>query len=81
VINVPEDSATREAQDDLVDYYTREVIRGPSAFVEVADGFEDFARAMEVKLVRELGVFMLGQNNAPHQTTARPIDQETAAGG
>jgi hypothetical protein len=81
VINVPEDIATREAQDDLVDYYTREVIRGPSAFVEVADGFEDFARAMEAKLIRELGVLMLGQSNAPHQTTAQLTDQDTAAGG
>jgi hypothetical protein len=81
VINVPEDSVTREAQDDLVDYYTREVIRGPSAFVEVADGFEDFARAMEAKLIRELGVLMLGQNNAPHQSDVQMIDQNLADGG
>jgi hypothetical protein len=71
VINVPEDITAREAQDDLVDYYTCEVIRGPSAFVEVADGFEDFARAMEVKLIRELGVLMLGQNTVPLQTGAQ----------
>jgi hypothetical protein len=65
----------------LVDYYTREVIRGPSAFVEVADGFEDFARAMEAKLIRELGVLMLGQNNAPHQSDVQMIDQNLADGG
>ncbi len=63
VINVPETAATREDPDDLLSYYASEVIRGPAAFVEVADGFEDFARAMELKLVRELGVVILGQSN------------------
>ncbi|MEL6958318.1 MAG: DUF1194 domain-containing protein [Pseudomonadota bacterium] len=60
-INVPEDIAAREGQDDLVTYYTREVIRGPGAFVEVANGFEDFAATMERKLIRELGVRIIGQ--------------------
>jgi hypothetical protein len=30
------------------------VIRGPGAFVEVADGQEDFPRAIRRKLLREL---------------------------
>lgn len=71
VINVIEDMEAREAQfdqDDLVSYYTRNVIRGPGAFVQTADGFEDFARAMEVKLIRELGVRVIGQLSEPSRT-------------
>jgi hypothetical protein len=39
---------------DVVEYYVTEVIRGPGAFVEVANGFEDYERAMKLKLLREL---------------------------
>jgi hypothetical protein len=60
VIKVPEDAALREGQIDLTTYYEQHVINGPGAFVEIANGFDDFARAMEVKLIRELGVLMLG---------------------
>jgi hypothetical protein len=35
-------------------YLEARVIRGPDAFVETADGYEDFRRAMERKLLREL---------------------------
>ncbi len=35
-------------------YYRDNVITGPDAFVETASGFDDFARAMAEKLVREL---------------------------
>lgn len=40
---------------DPVAYYRDEVIRGPGAFIEVADGFEDYAAAMKRKLLREIG--------------------------
>lgn len=62
VIEVPEDTDLRAAAGtpDLFDYYVSQVIRGPGAFVEVANGFGDFARAMEVKLIRELGVQIIG---------------------
>lgn len=42
-------------------YYQREVIRGPDSFVEIAEGFEDFERAMRRKLVREIGVIVVGK--------------------
>ncbi len=42
------------ARPDPVEFYRREVIRGPGAFVEVAAGFEDYAAAMVRKLLREL---------------------------
>ena len=41
-------------------HYRDEVLRGPGAFLEVADGFEDFQRAMERKLFREIADIVLG---------------------
>jgi len=42
-------------------YYTANVIRGPDAFVEVALGYEDYAAAIERKLLRELASIAIGQ--------------------
>ncbi|PIR83577.1 hypothetical protein COU18_02740 [Candidatus Kaiserbacteria bacterium CG10_big_fil_rev_8_21_14_0_10_51_14] len=39
---------------ELGRYYTQRVMAGPRCFVEVALGFEDFARAFRKKLLREL---------------------------
>jgi len=41
-------------------HYREEVLRGPGAFLEVADGFEDFRRVMARKLFREINDIMLG---------------------
>lgn len=41
-------------QPDPVAYYLAEVLRGPGAFLEIADGYEDYARAMRRKLLREI---------------------------
>ena len=46
--------------DTVVTFYANEVVRGPGAFYEVADGFADFERAMRRKLEREMGVRTLG---------------------
>ena len=35
------------------EYYIRELLNGPGSFVIVADGFEDFGRAMREKLLKE----------------------------
>jgi hypothetical protein len=44
-----------EAEDrDLHDYYLNHVIIGADSFVEPANGFKDFARAIKEKLLREL---------------------------
>jgi len=48
------------SEDHLPYYYRTEVIHGPGAFVEVADGFEDFQRAMERKLIRETASPQIG---------------------
>ena len=46
--------------DEMVEYYRREVIRGPGAFVEAADGYEDFERAIRKKLEREVAAIVVG---------------------
>ena len=38
----------------LDDYFHRRVIGGAAAFVEPAEDYDDFARAIEAKLVREI---------------------------
>ena len=45
-------------------YYRQFVIQGPGAFVERADGYEDFERAMRRKLLRELGVMQVSRGEA-----------------
>ena len=39
---------------DLDAYFNARVIGGPAAFVEIADDFDDFAKAMKRKLAREI---------------------------
>lgn len=41
-------------------FYASEVIRGRGAFVELAHGYEEFEAAMRRKLVREIGVLVVG---------------------
>ena len=48
------------SMEEMVDYYSREVIRGPGAFVEPATGYEDFERAMTRKLLREVSSIVVG---------------------
>lgn len=47
-------AAEYEAEVSLVDFYAREVLHGRGAFLEIAQGFEDYERAMRVKLEREV---------------------------
>ncbi|MGB2202505.1 MAG: DUF1194 domain-containing protein, partial [Pseudooceanicola atlanticus] len=44
----------------LVDYYLNEVMRGPSSFVEIALGFDDFEDSMVRKLFREINGLSVG---------------------
>jgi hypothetical protein len=52
------DRADAEAQiaawKPLADYFAREVAVGPGSFVLTADGYDDFAAAMTLKLLREI---------------------------
>lgn len=45
---------------EVLQHYRSEVLHGPGAFLEVAEGFEDFERAMARKLFREISDLMLG---------------------
>ncbi len=49
-----------EGEVELIEFYRSEVLRGPGAFLEVADGFEDYERAMRRKLERELSPRAIG---------------------
>ncbi|WP_417742614.1 DUF1194 domain-containing protein [Salipiger sp.] len=44
----------------VVEYFRSEVAHGPGAFVEVAQGYSDFRRAMTLKLFRELNDMIIG---------------------
>ena len=45
----------------VVDYFEFEVLHGPGAFLETAQGYEGYARAMERKLYREIEDRVVGQ--------------------
>lgn len=45
----------------LSNYYRARVIKGPGAFVEVANDFQDFGETMRRKLIRELSTALIGQ--------------------
>ncbi|WP_296423838.1 DUF1194 domain-containing protein [Yoonia sp.] len=49
----------------LSSYYRNYVLRGPGAFVESALGFDDYAAAMERKLLRELQSIAIGHAAPP----------------
>lgn len=59
----------RDNQDvgiaELTAYFRAEVIQGPDSFIETALGFDDYARAMKRKLLRELQVLVLGEAGGP----------------
>ncbi|WP_413842372.1 DUF1194 domain-containing protein [Tateyamaria sp.] len=63
VVNAAE--FTSETQ--LIDFYRNEVLKGPGAFMEVAQGFEDYERAMRRKLERELTPPVIGALPDPRQ--------------
>jgi len=62
---------------DLENYYREEVIQGPGAFIEIADDYEDFARAFLRKLLREISPLVSQENSEPRariqKTQARKL--------
>lgn len=54
---------------DLASFFQSEVIRGPGAFVERADGFDDYEHAMSRKLIRELTTMVIGTNLDPNDSS------------
>lgn len=56
--------AIGEHETGLVAYFRAELIRGPGAFVEVAEWQRDFPRAIRRKLLRELRAAVVGEGEA-----------------
>ncbi len=67
-------SPTNVDSRDLDTYYREKVIHGPGAFVEIANDYDDFARAVLRKLRREITPLVSQKNAAP-----RALVQETRA--
>lgn len=53
-------AADFEGEVGLIAYYRSEVLYGPGAFLVIANGFEDYERAMRQKLERELTPAAIG---------------------
>ncbi len=45
----------------VVEYYRDEVLKGPNAFLVIANGFDDFRESMTRKLYREINDIILGE--------------------
>ena len=54
-------------------YFRTEVLHGPGAFLEVALGYKDYARAMSRKLFREVSVPPLGSLPRPLAPPGRRV--------
>ena len=69
---------------DLETYYREEVILGSGAFVEIADDYDDFARAFLRKLRRELTPLVSHDDGAPRaliqNTQARRLNVRCGSG-
>ena len=50
---------------DLEAYFREKIIQGPGAFIEIANDYEDFARAFLRKLLHELTPLICRENTAP----------------
>ena len=61
---------------ELETYYREKIIHGPGSFVEIANDYDDFARAFLRKLRREITPLVSQENSAPRaliqETHARP---------
>ncbi len=66
---------------ELRSYFEAEVIRGPGAFALVSNGYADFARAMQIKLMREISIPIFGQNGSDTLTVLRVADHRNITGG
>jgi len=75
------DAAEFESETELIPYYRDEVIRGPRAFLEVADGFEDYERAMRRKLERELRPPSVGDLDRSDDTRVRGAPDRARCSG
>lgn len=78
---VGDPASAREAENsmgltrnELKLYFERNVIHGADSFAMIAHGYEDYARAMQRKLLRELSPPVMGSNESGRR---RHSDKET----
>ncbi len=72
VISARDDVRTGDRElGELPAYFQAEIIQGPNAFVEVARGFQDYTRAMQRKLLKELATRPVGFLDADFTTDPR----------
>lgn len=64
------EGGTAAAETSLARYLRLRVTRGADSFVEIAENYADFERAMTRKLIRELQELMLGRQGAGPVVTA-----------
>ncbi len=62
--------AIRGSEPDIVAYFRERVIHGPNAFLEVADGYADYPRALRRKLISELAQRVSGRSPEPTRAAA-----------
>jgi len=65
VIGDPAGDGPKQTTSALLAYFESEVIHGAASFAMIARGYEDYARAMRRKLMRELALPVLGQFSFP----------------
>ena len=73
--------AIGEHESQIFRYYQQEVIRGPGAFVQLAQRQADFPRAIRRKLLRELTEPVLGQETIDPVPAWRDTVGATSSGG
>ncbi len=61
--------------EGVLEFYHEQVKHGPAAFVEVANGFQDFENAMTRKLVRELAGLTLSRIPPAHMPRGASMPQ------
>lgn len=64
--------AIEELKDDLTSFFREDLIGGDNAFVVTAWSFEDFARAMRLKLLREVGDQPISRRDHPGIDSSNP---------
>ncbi|WP_420860843.1 DUF1194 domain-containing protein [Algirhabdus cladophorae] len=76
--NTSDPAKTIRKQEELRFYFQSNVIHGPGAFVELAEGYTDFERAMRQKLAREMALPLLGSLRQPALATLSPRYETSA---
>lgn len=64
---------TPDGVAELTAYFRAQIIHGAGAFVEVAEGYEDYSRAMSKKLLRELSTVPVGSLPSRPDTGLRRV--------